>query len=221
MDNYVSKEQYSTDIKQIKVNLEIIISRLDKFCKHSAVSGVSGVSAVSPVSGVSAVSPVSEDSDNILKKKIKTLIANPNDYKEEIETFYAENQRLLRNEEIMGISVPYYKLRIKRIEVTYYPGITQPKEYYEPHELEGLFDKLLIDKTKEIFFLFKDFLTNKILLKAGGKNNKEYKSTKNKVNVIINKKSFIKTIYKNSNNVNYIKINKEYKLLSKFKVLTA
>jgi len=214
MDNYVSKEQYSTDIKQIKVNLEIIISRLDKFCKHSAVSGVSGVSAVSPVSGVSAVSPVSEDSDNILKKKIKTLI-------EEIETFYAENQRLLRNEEIMGISVPYYKLRIKRIEVTYYPGITQPKEYYEPHELEGLFDKLLIDKTKEIFFLFKDFLTNKILLKAGGKNNKEYKSTKNKVNVIINKKSFIKTIYKNSNNVNYIKINKEYKLLSKFKVLTA
>jgi hypothetical protein len=45
-----------------------------------------------------------------------------------------------------------------------------------------------------------------------------YKSTKKKVSVIIKKKTLVRTIYKNSRGVNYIKVNNEYKLLSKFKI---
>jgi hypothetical protein len=45
-----------------------------------------------------------------------------------------------------------------------------------------------------------------------------YKSTKQKVSVIFKKKSLVRTIYKNAKGVSYIKVNNQYKLLSKFKV---
>ena len=231
LDNYVSKEQYSTDIKKIKQNLDIIIALLNKFCKHS------GVSPVSPVSHVSHFS----DSD--YSKMINALISNPVDYEYAIETFYKDNKTLLNFKEIKGISVDRNKLRIIKIPgYDYGPNGSRANEYYADNEVYNILNNLLPSSAGEISALFKQFLTDNtdyniihsatttttptqkgfFSKKTGGqKNNKEYKSTKNKVNVIINKKSFIKTIYKNSNNVNYIKINKEYKLLSKFKVLTA
>ena len=233
MDNYVSKEQYSTDIKKIKQNLDIIIALLNnKFCKHSGDSRDSGVSPVSPVSHVSHFS----DSD--YSKMINALISNPVNYEYAIETFYKDNKTLLNLKEIKGISVDRNKLRIIKIPgYDYGQNGSRSHEYYADNEVYNILNNLLTDKNSIIYHKFIKFLSDNIIHSAtttttptqkgffsrtgGQKNNKEYKSTKNKVNVIINKKSFIKTIYKNSNNVNYIKINKEYKLLSKFKVLTA
>ena len=210
MENSISKPQYSADINEIKENLDLIISFLNKFCKLRADSDVSGVS------------PVSEDNNSIYRQRISILIANPIPYRANVVSFYYDNAVILNAEKIYNISVTdSNRLSVLKTEGIYNFNYSTPKEYYDQRELNGLFNNLLTSTTGNISVLFKDFLTNKILLKAGGKNNKKYKSTKNKVNVIINKKSFIKTIYKNSNNVNYIKINKEYKLLSKFKVLTA
>jgi hypothetical protein len=45
-----------------------------------------------------------------------------------------------------------------------------------------------------------------------------YKSTKQKVSVIIDKKHYNKTVYKNSKGVSYIRCNNEYKLLKKYKL---
>lgn len=210
MENSISKPQYSADINEIKENLDLIISFLNKFCKLRADSDVS------------VVSPVSEDNNSIYRQRISILIANPIPYRANIVSFYYDNAVILNAEKIYNISVTDSN-RLSVLKFLGYQNVHnyESKKYYEQHELEGLFNNLLTSTTGNISVLFKDFLTNKILPKAGGKNNKKYKSTKNKVNVIINKKSFIKTIYKNSNNVNYIKINKEYKLLSKFKVLTA
>lgn len=210
MENSISKPQYSADINEIKENLDLIISFLNKFCKLRADSDVS------------VVSPVSEDNNSIYRQRISILIANPIPYRANIVSFYYDNAVILNAEKIYNISVTDSN-RLSVLKFLGYQNVNnyESKKYYEQHELEGLFNNLLTSTTGNISVLFKDFLTNKILPKAGGKNNKKYKSTKNKVNVIINKKSFIKTIYKNSNNVNYIKINKEYKLLSKFKVLTA
>lgn len=229
METYVSKEQYSIDIKKIKQNLDIIIALLNKFCKHSGDSRDSGVSAVS---------------DNDYRQMINTLILYPDDYNDAIETFYTENKIQLNNKQIKGISVRNNNLRITKniVSGAGMQGETS-KEYYEDNEVYDILNSLLTDKNSMIYHKFIKFLSDNVIHSAtttttptqkgffsrilstrkigGGKNNKKYKSTKNKVNVIINKKSFIKTIYKNSNNVNYIKINKEYKLLSKFKVLTA
>jgi hypothetical protein len=52
----------------------------------------------------------------------------------------------------------------------------------------------------------------------GGGRKSAYKSTKQKVSVIFKKKSLVRTIYKNAKGVSYIKVNNQYKLLSKFKV---
>lgn len=49
-----------------------------------------------------------------------------------------------------------------------------------------------------------------------GGRKQSYKSTKTKVSVVINKKAFVRTVYKNSKNVSYIKVNNQYKLLSKY-----
>lgn len=45
-----------------------------------------------------------------------------------------------------------------------------------------------------------------------------YKSTKQKVSVIIDKKHYNKTVYKNSKGISYIRRNNEYKLLKKYKL---
>jgi hypothetical protein len=197
--------QYGTD-KSIEEKLDHIIDLLNKFCKQSDVNGVSGDV---------------EYNDATYNKCIETLIAKPTDYKLDIEKFYEANKDLLNSEEIYGISVRDGKLWIiKMLGWDHGQNGSRSNEYYEEGEFKDLFNKLLTGG--KITSNFKTFLIDKIHEQKGGrKNNKIYKSTKNKVNVIINKKSFIKTIYKNSNNVNYIKINKEYKLLSKFKVLTA
>jgi len=56
-----------------------------------------------------------------------------------------------------------------------------------------------------------------ILRKNKGKKG-VYKSTKQKVSVIIDKKHYNKTVYKNSKGISYIRRNNEYKLLKKYKL---
>ena len=56
-----------------------------------------------------------------------------------------------------------------------------------------------------------------ILSKNKGKKG-VYKSTKQKVSVIIDKKHYNKTVYKNSKGISYIRRNNEYKLLKKYKL---
>jgi hypothetical protein len=56
-----------------------------------------------------------------------------------------------------------------------------------------------------------------ILRKNKGKKG-VYKSTKQKVSVIIDNKHYNKTVYKNSKGISYIRRNNEYKLLKKYKL---
>jgi hypothetical protein len=56
-----------------------------------------------------------------------------------------------------------------------------------------------------------------VLSKNKGKK-EVYKSTKQKVSVIIDKKHYNKTVYKNSKGISYIRRNNEYKLLKKYKL---
>ena len=57
-----------------------------------------------------------------------------------------------------------------------------------------------------------------ILSKNKGKKG-VYKSTKQKISVIIDKKSCDRTVYKNAKGISYIRCNNEYKLLKKYKLV--
>lgn len=54
-------------------------------------------------------------------------------------------------------------------------------------------------------------------LQTGGRKNIIYKSTHKKIKIYVNKKIIERTVYKNSKNIEYVKINKKYVLLSKCK----
>ena len=57
-----------------------------------------------------------------------------------------------------------------------------------------------------------------ILSKNKGKKG-VYKSTKQKISVIIDKKPCDRTVYKNAKGISYIRCNNEYKLLKKYKLV--
>ena len=90
--------------------------------------------------------------------------------------------------------------------------ISTPKQpiYYKPDELKGFLIEVM-SKLPEFNELIYEINSNQ----RGGKK-QGYKSTKTKVSVIINKKAFVRTVYTNAKNVSYIRVNNQYKLLSKF-----
>jgi len=72
-------------------------------------------------------------------------------------------------------------------------------------------NEVVYDNTHDDMTSVKDFSTSE-----GGNINK-LKSTKKKVKILYNKKEIERTIYINKRGTKYVKINKEYKLLSKLK----
>lgn len=95
---------------------------------------------------------------------------------------------------------------------------------YDNDDLISIFKKLYDSKNDTFKLHLNSYLRmyypNHVLPKKtqdGGRKT-TYKSTKKKVSVIIKKKTLFRTIYKNSKGINYIRVNNEYKLLSKFKI---
>jgi hypothetical protein len=94
--------------------------------------------------------------------------------------------------------------------------LDKPLEHtYKRDELFKMFVELYKSTSYDSFRMLVDGTSDG---QNGGKKS-SYKSTGQKVTVVIKKKSLTRTIYKNSKNIGYIKVNNEYKLLSKFKIL--
>lgn len=96
-------------------------------------------------------------------------------------------------------------------------------EYYTNDELRKIFiwlaEKYQPFRTllKEIETMAKQKEQTNVAVSSGGTLEK-YKSTGEKVSVIINKKTIIRTVYNDSKKKRFIRINGEYKLLKKFKI---
>jgi hypothetical protein len=96
---------------------------------------------------------------------------------------------------------------------------------YGPQDYKTTFENSPTETEKYIYIkinnkqLANEYNTQKggVLSKNKGKKG-VYKSTKQKVSVIIDKKHYNKTVYKNSKGISYIRRNNEYKLLKKYKL---
>jgi hypothetical protein len=149
---------------------------------------------------------------------INDIINNPNKYKKLLDLLSFEDyMTFLNNKGIKYYSVKIYenKLEISKVNNVIYSDkgkIIGYGEYiyYKQKELPEFFRNVI-----SIIPLFTKLIERINRDQRGGKK-QGYKSTKTKVSVIINKKTFVRTVYTNAKNVSYIRVNNQYKLLSKY-----
>lgn len=150
-------------------------------------------------------------------KKIEDVFTNPSEYDTtKIERFFRKHDSALN---VAGFDYVSFYIQGNQIFVRKVANNNVKFPDYLTYSIEDLIvelKKLYENDNTE----FNVFIDNNQYMKeeqTGGRKN-AYKSTKKKVSVIFKKKSLVRTVYKNAKGDSYIKVNSQYKLLSKFKV---